>query len=102
MVGSASRLPTMTGTCRIRYEGSAAFVRELLQILEEAGVTVSIRREGLPESDYRDTRGMTEAVAATLTATGTTEAVKAGVDRFQQRFPGRSIVRIEGQGPHSA
>jgi hypothetical protein len=41
---------------------------------------------------------MTEAIAATLMATGTAEAVKAGADRFQQRFPGRSIVRIDGEG----
>jgi hypothetical protein len=97
MVGGAARLPTMQGTSRIRYEGSAPFVRELVQILEQEGVTVSIRRERPPESEYRDTRGMTETVAATLMATGTAEAVKAGVDRFQQRFPGRGIVRIEGE-----
>jgi hypothetical protein len=102
MVGSAARLAIMEGTCQIRYEGSAPFVRELVQILEQEGVAVSVRREGPPESEYRDTRGMTDAVAAILTATGATEAVEAGVDRFQQRFPGRSIVRIEGEGRHRA
>jgi hypothetical protein len=65
IVGSAARLPAMQGTCRIRYEGSAPLVRELVQILEQEGVTVSIRR-------------------------------------FQQRFPGRSIVRIEGTQPASS
>jgi hypothetical protein len=45
---------------------------------------------------------MAEAVAATLAATGTTEAVKAGVQRFRRRFPGRSIVRMEGEGRHRA
>lgn len=102
MAGSAARLPAVTGTSRIRYEGSAPLVRELVQILEQEGVTVSIRRERPPESEYRDTRGMTEAIAATLMATGATEAVEAGVHRFRQRFPGRSIVRIEGEGRHRA
>jgi hypothetical protein len=102
MVGGAARLPTMQGTRRITYEGSGPFVRELVQILEEQGVTVSVRREGPPESEYRDTRGMTEAVAATLMASGTTEAIEAGVDRFRQRFPGRSLVRMEGEGRHRA
>jgi hypothetical protein len=92
----------MTKTRRITYEGSGPFVRELVQILEAEGVTVTVRRERPPETEYRDTRGMTEAVTATLMATGTTEAVKTGVDRFRQRFPGRSIVRIEGEGRHRA
>ena len=102
MVGGAARLPAMRGTCRIRYEGSGPFVHELVRILEQGGVTVRVRREGPLESEYRDTRGMTETVAATLMVTGAMEAVKAGVERFQQRFPGRSVVRIEGEGRHRA
>ena len=95
---------TETETRRITYEGGGPFARALVQMLEEEGVTVVVRREGQPETEYRDTRGMAEAVIATLVATGAIEAIKAGVQKFRQRFGDHGTVKIEdeddeGDGP---
>ena len=97
MVIGPYRLPTMVGTRWITYEGSGPLVRVLVELLEEEGVAVRVRREAPPVSEYGDTRGMSDSVVATLVPTGAPEAIKAGVQRFRQRFPGRGVIKVEGE-----
>jgi hypothetical protein len=87
----------MVGTRWITYEGSGPLVRVLVELLEEEGVAVRVRREAPPVSEYGDARGMSESVVATLVPTGAPEAIKAGVQRFRQRFPGRGVIKIDGE-----
>ena len=89
----------MTETRQITYQGSGPFVRALVQALEGEGVTVTVRRNGPYVGEHRDPRGMGDTVGATLVAIGATEAIKAGVWTFRQRFPNRAWVTIEGEEP---
>jgi hypothetical protein len=91
------RLNAVTETRRITFEGSGPFVRTLVQALEDEGVTVAVRPER-PSVDQRPTSGgMADAVEATLVATGASEAIKAGVSTFRQRFANRAMVTIENE-----
>jgi hypothetical protein len=87
----------MAETKRIVYDGSGPLLRALIQMFDEEGVTVTVRREGPPETEYRDTRGMAENVVATLTATGAAAAIKSAVAAFRERHGRRGRVRIEGE-----
>jgi len=87
----------MTEARRISFEGSGPFVHTLVTALEGEGVTVAVRREGWYVGEHREPRGMGEAVKATLVATGSLEAIKAGVSTFRQRFTSRAVVTIDGE-----
>jgi hypothetical protein len=91
------RLNAVTETRRITFEGSGPFVRTLVQALEDEGVTVAVRREGHSVDQRPTPRGMGDAVKATLVATGASEAIKAGVSTFRQRFANRAVVTIENE-----
>ena len=98
----------MTETRRITFEGSGPFVRTLVAALEGEGVTVAVRREGRYVGQHRQSRAMGDAVSATLVATGSIEAIKAGVSTFKERFASRAVVTIDveagspEQGRHRA
>ena len=81
----------MTETRRITYEGSGALARALVQMLADEGVTVDVQRGGQRGTEYRDARGIAEAVLATLLATGAIESIRAGVRKFRERFPGAKV-----------
>lgn len=85
----------MTETRRITFEGSGPFVRTLVAALEGEGVTVAVRREGRYVGQHRESREMGDAVSATLVATGSIEAIKAGVSTFRDRFASRAVVTID-------
>ena len=87
----------MTETRRISFEGSGPFVHTLVTALEGEGVTVAVRREGRHVGEHREPPGMGEAVKATLVATGSIEAIKAGVSTFRERFANRAVVTIDGE-----
>jgi hypothetical protein len=97
MAVGAGRLDAMMETRRIAYHGGGPFVRTLVQALEQEGVTVAARREGSYVRAHREPSGMGDAVNATLMATGSTEAIKAGVWAFLSRFGSRAEVRIEDE-----
>ena len=86
----------MAETRRIAFEGSGPFVRALVTALEDEGVAVAVRREGRYVGQHREPQGMGDPVRATLVATGSIEAIEAGVSAFQQRFAGRAVVTIQG------
>jgi hypothetical protein len=89
---------TEAETRRITFEGSGPFARALVQMLEEEGVTVQVQRGGQPATEYRDARGIAEAVVATLIATGADRAIRGGVQKFRERFANRgAVVRVEGE-----
>jgi hypothetical protein len=88
----------MTET-RITYRGSGPLIRTLVQELERAGVTVTVRREGPYVGPQREYRAIGDAVSATLLATGEVEAIEAGVRTFRQRFANRARVSIEDDEP---
>jgi hypothetical protein len=87
----------MTETRRISFEGSGPFVHTLVTALEGEGVTVAVRRDGRNVEEHRGPRGMGDAVKATLVATGSIEAIKAGVSTFRERFSSRAVVTIDGE-----
>ena len=89
----------MTESRKITYQGSGPFVRTLVQVLEEEGVTVTVRRDGPYVGEHRDPRRMGDSVHATLVALGPMEAIRAGVYTFRQRFADQAMVRIEGDDP---
>ena len=97
MAVGAERLEAMTETRRIAYHGSGPFVRTLVRALEQEDVTVAVRREGSYVGAHREPLGMGDAVNATLVATGSTEAIKAGVWAFLSQFASRAEVRIEDE-----
>ena len=90
-------LNAVTETRRITFEGSGPFVRTLVTALEDEGVTVAVRREGRYFGQHREPRGMGDPVKATLVATGSIEAIQAGVSRFRERFASRAVVTIQGE-----
>jgi hypothetical protein len=67
-----------------------------VQTLEAEGVTVEVRRGSRPTTEYRDARTIAEQVLINLAATGTFEAIMAGVRKFRANFP-RAKVEIEGE-----
>jgi hypothetical protein len=89
----------MTETRQITYQGSGPLVRTLVQALEAEGVSVTVRRNRPYVGEHRDPRGMGGAVAVTLVATGATEAIKAGVGSFRQRFTDGALVTMEAEEP---
>ena len=86
-----------TVTRRITYQGNPTLARALVRLLEEEGLTVRVRREGRPATEYRDAHRMPETVLATLLATGAAEEIDAAVRRFGERFPG-GRASVEGEG----
>jgi hypothetical protein len=90
-------LNAVTETRRITFEGSGPFVRTLVTALEDEGVAVAVRREGRYLGQHREPRGMGDPVKATLVATGSIEAIEAGVSAFRQRFASRAVVTIQGE-----
>lgn len=56
-----------------------------------------MRREGRYVGEHREPRGMGDAVKATLVATGSIEAIRAGVSTFRERFTSRAVVTIDDE-----
>jgi hypothetical protein len=79
---------------RITVEGSRPIGRALVQMLEEEGITVQL--PGRHTTEYRDARDVAEGVITTLIATGTLDAIRAGVRKVRWRFPGATI-EVEGE-----
>jgi hypothetical protein len=77
---------------RIRYEGGAAIVGALAQMLREEGVEVTYE----PPDEWRSPTIPTvvAAVVVNMIANGAYDAIKAGIRRFRGLFP-RSSVEIE-------
>jgi len=82
-------------TRQITYQGGGPFLRTLVQALEDEGVTVAVRRNRTYVGQHRAPHGMGDAVTAAFVATGTIEAINAGVLTFRQRFPDRAVVAID-------
>jgi hypothetical protein len=76
-------------TTRVRYTGSPRYVGAVAQMLEEEDVQV----------DYTptDTRGPSpaaETVTVYYICQGTPSAIRAGIQKFRERF-GRGVIEVE-------
>jgi len=76
------------GTWRITYEGDAATVAPLVDMLEREGLRVA------PPGESRDLVGMGEGVVVTLVAEGLIAGARLAVARYKERFP-RPRVEID-------
>ena len=97
MVAGINRREAVIVTRCIAYEGGGPFLRALVVALEQQGLTVVVRRDGLHVDQHRESREMGGNVTATLVATGPGEAIDAGVGTFQRRFGQCAQVRVEGE-----
>ena len=84
----------MTETRRLQYEGHPAIASAFVQMLQEEGLAVSweppIERRGA---------NIPEDVLISILASGTYDALKAGiraaVEKFRDKFPGRARITDE-------
>jgi hypothetical protein len=75
----------------VRYQGDAARVSALVQMLEQEGVSV----KWTPPHEQRGLGADLNEVAVNLVSTGTAVAIGAAVHRFLKRFP-KAKVEVEG------
>jgi hypothetical protein len=73
---------------RLTYRGSPAFVGLLRKTLEEEGVTV----DGEAPVENRGASEMVQDYVVLLFASGTEEAIRAGIRRFRERSRGSADV----------
>jgi thiol-disulfide isomerase/thioredoxin len=85
-------------TVEIRYTGPAPLASLVAQSLAADGLDVDWRR---PE-ERRDLESMAAEVAVTLTATGTTAAVRAAIAEARKRLSGRGRIVAPEQGDETA
>jgi len=76
---------------QITYRGPAPLARTLVESFKEEGVTV----DWTPPDEPRDLPDQTADFMVALAATGTYDAVRAAVGRFQREFGNQVSVRID-------
>jgi hypothetical protein len=79
-------------TTRVRYTGSARYADAVAQMLEEEDVQVDYT----PPVQKRELSSLGEAVTVYFFCQGTQMDIKAGVQKFRDRF---GIGSLEVEGP---
>lgn len=88
--------PAMTATSRrLTYRGNPAFASMLVQMLEEAGVSVEWKRP----AEQRGLGATGHEVVVTILAAGAYDAIKAAIARFLERMHGKAEATVEDNPP---
>jgi hypothetical protein len=79
-------------THTLRYRGSPRFASQLVQMLEEEGVTVRWQ----PPIERKSLEDAATQVVVTIVAAGGTAAIRAAVNKFRERHPEAEVDWREG------
>ena len=77
-------------TTRVRYTGSPRYVGAVAQMLEEEDVQVDYT----PPTETRGPSSAAETVTVYYICQGMPMAIRAGIQKFRERF-GRGVIEVE-------